>query len=62
MNKSAKVLSTIVVVVVFIILFAVLVGLRESEGHSTPGIIGTILLIGAITGILMQQETLTVCM
>lgn len=62
MNKSAKVLSTIVVVVVFIILFAVLVGLRENEGHSTPGIIGTILLIGAITGILMQQETLTVCM
>ena len=62
MNKSAKVLSTIVVVVVFIILFAVLVGLRESKGHSTPGIIGAILLIGAITGILMQQETLVVCM
>lgn len=51
MSKTAKVLSTIVVVVVFIILFAVLVGVREYEGHSTPGIIGTILLIGAIAGI-----------
>ena len=62
MNTLAKVLSTIVVVAVFIVLFALLVGLRENEGHSTSGIIGTILLIGAITGILMQQETLVVCM
>lgn len=35
MNKSAKVLVTIGIVAVFIILFAVLVGVRESEGHST---------------------------
>lgn len=62
MSKTAKVLVIIGIVAVFIVLFALLVGLRENEGHSTSGIIGAILLIGAITGILMQQETLTVCM
>ncbi len=51
MNTSAKVLVTIVIVIVFIVLFALLIGVREYEGYSTPGFIGTILLIGAIAGI-----------
>lgn len=49
MNKTAKVLVTICIIFVFFILFAVLVGTRESSGHRTPGFLG-IILFAAVYG------------
>lgn len=54
-----KILVTIIVVAIFLILFAVVVGLQESSGHSTPGILGLILfaaLYGAIRSIWKRNK------
>lgn len=48
MNSFAKLLVTIVVIVLFLALFGALVGARESSGHSTPGFFGVILLLAVI--------------
>ena len=48
MNQLSKIIITIVAVVVFFLLFAAVVGTRESSGHSTPGILGLILFAGLI--------------
>lgn len=48
MNKASKVLVTVIAIVIFIVLFAVVVGVRGDAGHSTPGIFGVILLCGLI--------------
>ena len=54
MSKFTKIIVTVVVCILFFGIFAVIVGVRESSGHSTPGILGLILfagLIGAIRAI-----------
>ncbi|MBQ9254061.1 MAG: hypothetical protein IJ180_04710 [Bacteroidales bacterium] len=51
MKKTSKILVTIGVIILWIVLFAIVVGLRDSNGHSTPGIFGTILFIAMIAGI-----------
>ena len=48
MKNTSKVLVTIVVVIVFIMLSAIITGVRSEAGHSTPGILPMILLIGLI--------------
>ena len=47
MNKLAKVLVTIGIVLVFFLLFALLNAVRQESGHRTPGFIGIILLAAA---------------
>lgn len=48
MSKLSKVIVTILVLVVFVVLFAVITGMRESAGHSTPGILGIIVFVAMI--------------
>lgn len=45
MNKTSKILVTIVATGIMFILFAAIVGIRTDNGNSTPGILG--LAIGA---------------
>ena len=55
-----KILVTVIVVAIFLILFAVVVGLQESSGNSTPGILGLILfaaLYGAIRSIWKRNKS-----
>ena len=51
MNKLSKVLVTIGIIFVFIVLFAIIVGVRGDEGKAGPGMLGTIIGIAAIGGI-----------
>ena len=54
MQKSTKVIVTIVAVVLFIILSAIITGVRSDAGHSTPGFLAIILfvaLVGALRAI-----------
>lgn len=54
MNTITKILVTVGCVLIFIILFAGVVGTREAAGHKTPGIVGLVLfaaLIGALRAI-----------
>lgn len=54
MQKSTKVIVTIVAVVLFIILSAVITGIRSDAGHSIPGFLAIILfvaLVGALRAI-----------
>ena len=48
MSKTAKILVTVLVIVVFIILFGAIVGVRSDAGHTTPGILGLIVFAGVI--------------
>lgn len=48
MQKLTKVIVTIVAVVLFFILFAVVTGIRSDAGHSTPGFLAIILLVALI--------------
>lgn len=48
MQKSTKVIVTIVAIVLFIILSAVITGIRSDAGHSTPGFLSIILLVALI--------------
>lgn len=53
-NKASKVLVTVIAVVIFFVLFAVVVGLRGEAGYQTPGMLGLILgfgLIGALKAV-----------
>lgn len=59
MQKSSKVIVTIVAVVLFFILSAVVTGVRSGAGHSTPGFLGIILavaLIGALRAIWKKND------
>lgn len=51
MKKSSKIIVTIVFIVVFIFLSAIVTGMRSDAGHSTPGIVGLILLAALIGGL-----------
>lgn len=51
MSKLAKCLVIGGMIFIFILVFAFLVGSRNSSGHSTPGVLGIILGFGLIAGI-----------
>lgn len=54
MQKGSKILITVIAIVIFIVLFAVLNGVRGEAGYSTPGIFGLVLLaalIGALRAV-----------
>ncbi len=51
MSKLAKTLSIIGLILVFFILFGVISGMRQADGHKTPGIFAFILMLGLIAGI-----------
>ena len=46
MSKFAKILVSSGIVIVFLLLYAAVVGGRNASGHQTPGIFGLILLAG----------------
>lgn len=59
MKKTSKIIVTIVAIVLFIIIFAVIVGVRGEAGHSTPGMLGLIVfagLIGALKAIWKKTD------
>ena len=43
MNKFAKIIVTIVVLLVFFLLFGAVIGSRSATGQHTPGLLGLIL-------------------
>lgn len=51
MEKSTKIILTVIIVVVFIILSAVVTGIRSDSGAATPGIFGIILFAALIGGL-----------
>ena len=51
MEKSTKIIVTIIIVVVFIVLSAVVTGIRSDAGAATPGIFGIILFAAFIGGL-----------
>ena len=51
MSKLAKILVTVVVLFLFFLLFAAVVGSRTDSGQNTPGIFGLILFAGVIGAI-----------
>ena len=51
MEKSTKIILTVIIVVVFIILSAVVTGIRNDSGAATPGIFGIILFAALIGGL-----------
>lgn len=51
MSKFAKILVTIGVLFVYFLLSALVMGVRESSGHKTPGFMGIILLVAVIGAI-----------
>ena len=51
MEKGAKIIVTIIIVVVFIGLSAVVTGIRNDVGAATPGIFGIILFAALIGGL-----------
>ena len=51
MEKGAKIIVTIIIVVVFIGLSAVVTGIRNDAGAATPGIFGIILFAALIGGL-----------
>lgn len=46
MSKTAKYLVTALVIFLFIIIFAAIVGVRSDAGNSTPGIFGLLVFAG----------------
>lgn len=59
MNKASKIIVTIVIIVVFIFLYAIIVGVRSEAGNSTPGILGLVVfagMIGAIRAVWMKDK------
>jgi hypothetical protein len=62
MEKSTKIILTVIIVVVFIILSAVVTGIRSDSGAATPGIFGIILfaaLIGGLRAVWKKDKTKT---
>ena len=59
MQKTTKVIVTIVAIVLFIVLSAVVTGIRSDAGHSTPGFLAIVLLaalIGALRAIWKKSD------
>ena len=59
MEKTTKIIVTVIAVVIFIVPFAVIIGVRSDAGMSTPGILGLILiaaLIGALRAIWKKKD------
>ncbi len=59
MEKSAKIIVTIVIVIVWLLLNGLLTGVNEAAGRSTPGFLGIILMmafIGALTAIWKKDK------
>lgn len=59
MEKTTKIIVTVVAVSLFFILSAVVTGVRSDAGHSTPGFLGIILavaLIGALRAIWKKND------
>lgn len=59
MKKTSKIIVTVVAIVVFFFLFAIIVNVRETAGYRTPGMLGLILfaaLIGAIRAIWKKSD------
>lgn len=48
MSKLAKIIVTVIAIVIFFVLFSVNVATRQAYGYNTPGIFGLILLMGVI--------------
>lgn len=48
MSQLSKIIVTIVAIIIFFLLSAAVTGMRSEAGHSTPGILGVILLVGLI--------------
>lgn len=51
MNKTSKIIVTIVIIVLFIVIFGAIVGIRGDNGRSTPGLLGLIVFAGMIGAI-----------
>ena len=54
MEKATKIIVTIVAIVIFIIVFALINVGRQSQGHHTPGILGLVamcVLIAALRAV-----------
>ncbi len=51
MEKGTKIILTIIIIVVFIGLSAVVTGIRSDSGAATPGIFGIILFAALIGGL-----------
>lgn len=51
MSKASKIIVTIVIIVVFIFLYAIIVGVRSEAGNSTLGILGLVVFAGMIGAI-----------
>ncbi|MBR6092798.1 MAG: hypothetical protein IKQ09_08315 [Bacteroidales bacterium] len=51
MGNGSKIILTIVIVVVFIGLFAVVAGISSDAGNATPGVVGLILISALIFGL-----------
>lgn len=48
MNNLSKILVTILAFIVFFLVFMMIVEIRHDAGHKTPGIFGTIAMLGLI--------------
>jgi membrane associated rhomboid family serine protease len=51
MNKLAKIIVTIGVLLVFFLLFGAVVGIRSATGQHTPGLLGLILFAAVVSSI-----------
>ncbi len=51
MKKSSKIVVIVIMIIVFFVLFAVVVGVSQSNGNKTPGVFGLILFGGLIAAI-----------
>ena len=59
MQKSTKVIVTIVAVALFFILSAVVTGVRSDAGYSTPGFLAIILFGSALLSLPFSQKSNT---
>ena len=59
MNKTSKIIVTAAIIIGFIVIFAIIVGVRTDAGYRTPGALATCLffgLIGAIRSLWEKDE------
>lgn len=58
-GKGSKILVTVIVVILFIVIFGAIVGTRGDAGQSGPGFLGLIVfaaLIGAISAVWKKKD------
>lgn len=51
MSTLSKILVTIGIIIGFLLFFGILTAGRNNSGHSTPGILGIVLMVGLIAGL-----------